>query len=101
MRIGFFEVVLIVAVLLSIAVVWRWLREGRNGQGDDEKNEPGEGSGLSFFGRLGIVGVLFVLAGLGILTISYIIFIGLAKVFIWAVVIVLFGVAFLLLSRRY
>ncbi len=99
MRIGFFEVVLIGAILLSIAVVWRWLREGGYRQSDEE-NEPGEGSGLSFFGRLGIVGVLFVLAGLGLLTISYILFIGLAKVFIWAVVILLFGVTFLLLSRR-
>ena len=100
MRIGFFEVVLIVAMLLSVAVIWRWLREGRYGDRDDEGAEGEEGTGPSFFGRLGIVGVLLVLGGLGLLVISYIIFTGLAKLFIGAVVILLLGVAFMLLSRR-
>ncbi len=98
MRIGLFEVVLIVAVLLSVAVVWRYLRQGDSGDAGDETGR--EGSGPSFFGRLGIVGVLLVLGGLGLLIVSYIIFVGLAKLFIWAVAIVLLGVAFLLMSRR-
>ena len=100
MRFGLLEIVLIAAVLLSVVVIWRWWRQGQSGAdenygGDDEENRQ-----PSFLGRLGTFGILLVLAGLGLIIISYMVVIGLAKMFIWAVAIVLLGVAFLLLSRR-
>jgi hypothetical protein len=94
MRLGFFEIVLILAVLLSVLVIWRWMRQGNPGDTDDEDSPP------SFLQRLGTIGILLVLGGLGLVFASYIILLGIAKMFIWAVAIVLLGMAFLLLSRR-
>ena len=95
MRLGFFEIVLIVAVLLSVLVIWRWFRQGGAAGNDDvEDSRP------SFLQRIGAIGVVLVLGGLGLILASYIILIGIAKMFIWAVAIVLLGMAFLLLSRR-
>jgi hypothetical protein len=100
MRFGALEIVLIVAVLLSVAVIWRWWRQGQSGADESYGGEVDEGRQPSFFGRLGTIGILLVLAGLGLIVISYMVVIGLAKMFIWAVAIVLLGVAFMLLSRR-
>ena len=100
MRLGFFEVILIVAVLLSIAVVWRWLRQGGSEDAEENEGTGEEDPGTSGGWRVGAVGLILVLGGLGLLVIGYIIFIGLAKLFIWATAILLLGVAFLLLSRR-
>ena len=96
MRLGFFEILLIVAVLLSVLVIWRWMRQGGPGSGGygDDDSPP------SFLQKIGIIGILLVLGGLGLILIGYIILIGLAKMFIWAVAILLLGVAFLVLSRR-
>jgi hypothetical protein len=93
MRLGFFEFVLILAVLLSALVVWRWFRQDQTGS-DDGDSPP------SMLGRIGLIGVLLVLGGLGLLFIGYIVLIGLAKMFIWAVAILFLGIAFLVLSRR-
>jgi len=96
MRLGFFEIVLIVAVLLSVLVIWRWMRQGGAGSGGCED----DGSPPSFLQKIGTIGILLVLGGLGLILAGYIILIGLAKMFIWAVAILFIGAALLLLSRR-
>ena len=96
MRLGFPEVVLIVAVLLSVLVIWRWMRQGGSGSGSYEEDD----SPPSFLQKIGRIGILLVLGGLGLILVGYIVLIGLAKMFIWAVAILLLGVAFLILSRR-
>ncbi|XUW99974.1 MAG: hypothetical protein TUN42_08765 [Dehalogenimonas sp.] len=93
MRLGFLEFVLIVIVLLSILVIWRWMRQGGTEETDD--NSP-----PSFLQKIGTVGILLVVGGLGLILVGYIILVSLAKVFIWAVVILVLGLAFLVLSRR-
>ena len=100
MRIGFFEIVLIIAVLLSIAVVWRWLRQGGSEDAEENEDKGEEGPRPSGGWRVGAVGLVLVLGGLGLLVIGYIIVAGLASLFIWATAILLLGVAFLLLSRH-
>lgn len=100
MRFGVLEIVLIAAVLLSVVVIWRWWRQGQSGADESYGSETEENRPPRFLGRLGSFGILLVLAGLGLIIISYMVVIGLAKMFIWAVAIVLLGVAFLLLSRR-
>ena len=96
MRLGFPEIVLIVVVLLSVLVIWRWMRQG--GSGSDGYED--DGSPPSFLQKIGTIGILLVLGGLGLILAGYIVLIGLAKLFIWAVAILLLGVAFLILSRR-
>lgn len=93
MRIGFFEIVLILAVLLSVLVVWRWFRQGQSGAEDSDSTS-------SFLGQIGLIGVLLALGGVGLLLLSYVILIGLAKMFIWALMILIIGIAFIVLSRR-
>ena len=99
MRIGLFEVVLIIAVILSVAYIWRWLRDGRSDAGEAYENEGEEGSEAPG-GGLRSAGLILVLSGLGLLVIGYIVITGLASLFIWATAILLLGIAFLLLSRR-
>jgi hypothetical protein len=96
MRIGFFEFILILAVFLSVLVIWRWMRLG----GPVLGNPADDGAPPSFLQKIGTIGVLLVLGGLGLIFIGYVVLIGLAKMFIGAVVIILLGVAFLVLSRR-
>jgi len=99
MRIGFFEVVLIVAVFLAAAFVWRWLRMSRNGTHREDEASGIDTSLARGRSRLWDIGLVLVLAGLGLLIAGYIVFLGLAKIFIWAVAILLIGVTILLLSR--
>jgi hypothetical protein len=94
MRLGFLEVVLVVAVLLSVLVIWRWMRQDGSASSSDD-NSP-----ASFLQKIGTIGILLVLGGLGLILVGYIVLIGLAKMFIWAVAILFLGVAFLVLSRR-
>jgi len=58
MRLGFLEFVLIVIVLLSILVIWRWMRQGGTEETDD--NSP-----PSFLQKIGTVGILLVVGGFG------------------------------------
>jgi hypothetical protein len=94
MRIGFFETVLVVAVLLSVLVIWRWMRQGGSAASADDNSPP------SFLQKIGTIGILLVLGGLGLILVGYIVLIGLAKMFIGAVAILFLGLAFLILSRR-
>jgi len=78
MRLGFPEIVLIVAVLLSVLVIWRWMRQDASGSYRDDDSPP------SFLQKIGTIGILLVLGGLGLILVGYIVLIGLAKMFIWA-----------------
>jgi hypothetical protein len=93
-RLGFLEIVLIVAVLLSVAVIWRWMRQGASAGSAEDGSPP------SFLQKIGTIGILLVLGGLGLILVGYVVLIGLAKMFIWAIAILFLGVAFLVLSRR-
>ncbi|APV44970.1 hypothetical protein Dform_01649 [Dehalogenimonas formicexedens] len=95
MRLGLLEIVLTVIVLLSVLVVWRWMRQGGPDSG------AGDGGPVSsFLQKIGTIGILLVVGGLGLILVGYIVLIGLAKMFIWAVAILVLGLAFLVLSRR-
>ncbi|MEN8615250.1 hypothetical protein ABFB09_08260 [Dehalogenimonas sp. THU2] len=100
MKIGIFEAVIIVAVLLTVVYVWRWLGEGRSGVDEGYEDEDEESSAPSGSPPLRVAGLMFVLGGLGLLIASYVIIMGLASMFIWATAILLLGIALLLLSRQ-
>ena len=94
MRLGFPEILLSVAVLLSALVIWRWMRQGGTSGPADDDSPP------SFLQKIGTIGILLVLGGLGLILVGYIVLIGLAKMFIWAVAILILGIALVVLSRR-
>lgn len=102
MRFGAFEIVLIIAVISAAAYIWRWLGEGRGYEAADEEEETQEElmTEPPPRSRLWDIGLVLVLGGLGLLAAGYIIFIGIAKIFIWAVLILFAGLSMLLLSRR-
>jgi hypothetical protein len=94
MRFGFLEGILVIVLLLSVLVIWRWMRQG------DSAGSAEDGSPPSFLQKIGTIGILMVLGGLCLILVGYIVLIGLAKMFMWAVAILFLGVAFLVLSRR-